>query len=200
MRLIRYSFAVLVFILVTGVVLAQDSQPEPRAANTYSHGGEFDSYTGYLTYWKVIEGAAKDNRICGGVGYNGSNCAFQFYGNKTEKTRLTQNTPINFLYGSTEPHYGFLSAQVKPTKGEVELVFVFTFTFKDGSPAIKTNYTYTGTGPAEEYEAVYFETASSFNPNKIKAVKINIRNLSPFRTTVYVDSVNIGINVAEPDR
>ncbi len=199
MRLIRISFVLLILVLSAGIAFAQEAQPEPRLADTYVFGGDFDSYAKFVTYWTVINGAAKDTRVCGDLGYNGSNCAFQFKGHNPEKTRLTQVINPEFRYGTEDLHYGFFSARVKPIKGEINLRFAFTFTFKDGSPAVKTSYTYTGTGPALDYETIYFETESSFNPKTIKLAKVNIRNFSENFSTVYVDYITIGMNIVAPE-
>lgn len=199
MRLIRYSVLLLALVLSVGIVFAQEAGDETRLADTYLHGGEFDSYTGFVTFWTLLDAAPKDARVCGKVGYNGSNCAFQFFGNKTgEKTRLKQTTRPDFRYGSSEPHYGFLIARVKPLKGENIVRFSFTFTFKDGSEPVKTMYEYVGTGPFEEYETIYIETEQSFNPNNIESSRVLVRNFSPFRSSILVDSMTIGMNIVPP--
>lgn len=198
MRLIRISLLVLALMLSAIAVFAQEGEGETRLADTYLHGGEFDSYTGFVTYWRVLQASPKDKRVCGAVGYNGSDCAFRFYGNAGEKTRLTQVTYPDFRYGSDEQHYGFFIARVKPLKQTNSLFFAMTFTFDDGSPAVKTTYTYTGTGPAVDYETVYFETESSFNPNTIASARINIRNKSGTPSSILIDNLSVGMNIVPP--
>lgn len=194
MRLIRTIAILLALILSAGVVFAQEDSPIKPRTVIYVSGGEFDTNTSFVTFWKRHDLSAKDKRLCGGIGYNGSNCAFQFAGSNLEKSRLVQTKLIDSTGDSTESHFGFVTAHVKPTAGENTLTFIVTFTFKNNAPAVKATYTYTVLGASEEYEMIYFETSSFFSPRKVKSTKITIRNGSPKGSTILVDNLFIGVS------